>query len=166
MSEVRRERMFPDQLEAALAASPVIYFVYGLCEPYGPQNPVGLDALKAHAICVKAAQTYGGIVAPPHYWHIHEVSLYASWAAEWVGEARPWLTAVPPWIHLKNVCYPLRAADALGFQARIWLCGERRLFAAPFHRSHAAICGWLHGSRTAIHRQRRTDRGLQLHRCV
>jgi creatinine amidohydrolase len=124
MSEVRWERMFPDQLEAALAACPVVYFAYGLCEPHGPHNAVGLDALKAHAVCVKAAQTHGGIVAPPDYWHIHEIGTYASWAAQWVGEARPWLTAVPPWVHFKNICYHLRAADALGFQAAILLTGH------------------------------------------
>jgi len=124
MSEVRWERMFPDQLEAAITACPVIYFAYGLCEPHGPQNALGLDALKAHAVCCRAAEAYGGIVAPPDYWHIHEVGLYASWAAEWAGEARPWLTAVPPWVHFKNVCYHLRAADALGFQAAILLTGH------------------------------------------
>ena len=124
MSEVRWERMFPDQLEAAFAACPLVYFPYGLCEPHGPQNTLGLDALKAHALCCRAAQSHGGIVAPPDYWHIHEVGLYASWAARWVGEARPWLTAVPPWIHFKNVCYQLRAADALGFHAAVLLTGH------------------------------------------
>jgi creatinine amidohydrolase len=124
MPEVRWERMFPDQLEAAIAACPVVYFAYGLCEPHGPQNTLGLDALKAHAICCRAAQMHGGIVAPPDYWHIHEIGLYAAWAAEWVGEARPWLTAVPPWVHFKNVCYHLRAADALGFHAAILLTGH------------------------------------------
>lgn len=124
MREVRWERMFPDQLEAAIEACPVVYFAYGLCEPHGPQNAVGLDALKAHAICCRAAQDHGGIVAPPDYWHIHEVGLYAAWAAESVGEVRPWLTAVPPWIHFKNICYHLRAADALGFQAAILVTGH------------------------------------------
>jgi creatinine amidohydrolase len=124
MREVRWERMFPDELEAALAACPVAYFAYGLCEPHGPQNAVGLDALKAHAISVRAAQAHGGIVAPPDYWHIHEIGLYASWAAEWAGGARPWLTTVPPWVHFKNICYHLRAADALGFEAAILLTGH------------------------------------------
>ena len=54
--EVRWERMFPDQLEAAFAETPVVYFPYGLCEPHGPQNALGLDALKAHAICCRAAR--------------------------------------------------------------------------------------------------------------
>ena len=124
MREVRWERMFPDELETAIAACPVVYFAYGLCEPHGPQNALGLDALKAHAVCCAAARAHGGIVAPPDYWHIHEVGLYAGWAAEWVGEARSWLTAVPPWVHFKNVCYHLRAADALGFHAAILLTGH------------------------------------------
>ena len=124
MREVRWERMFPDELESAIADCPVVYFAYGLCEPHGPQNAVGLDALKAHAICCRAAREHGGIVAPPDYWHIHEVGLYAAWAAEWAGEVRPWLTAVPPWIHFKNICYHMRAADALGFQAALLVTGH------------------------------------------
>ena len=124
MREVRWERMFPDELESAWADFPVAYFSYGLCEPHGPQNAVGLDALKAHALCCRTASEYGGIVAPPDYWHIHEIGLYASWGAEWIGEARPWLTAVPPWIHFKNICYHLRAADALEFHASILLTGH------------------------------------------
>lgn len=67
----------------------------------GPQNAVGLDALKAHGICCRAAREHGGIVAPPDYWHVHEIGLYASsWAEENVGQARSWLTAMPPWMHL------------------------------------------------------------------
>ncbi|MCB0095941.1 MAG: creatininase family protein [Caldilineaceae bacterium] len=123
-TEVRWERMFPDQLEMALAACPLVYLPYGLCEPHGPQNAVGLDALKAHAICCAAAQTHGGIVAPPDYWHIHEIGLYASWAAERVGEVRSWLSAMPPWQHFKNVCYHMRAVDALGFHAAILVTGH------------------------------------------
>lgn len=125
MREVRWERMFPDQLEAAFAERPLLYFTYGLCEPHGPQNAVGLDALKAHAIACRAAQAYGGIVAPPDYWHIHELGGYAVWAEQAVGEVeRTWLTAVPPWIHFKNICYQIRAADALGFHAAILLTGH------------------------------------------
>ena len=124
MREVRWERMFPDELEAAFEARPVVYFPYGLCEPHGPHNAVGLDALKAHGICCEAARADGGIVAPPDYWHIHEIGLYASWAAEMAGEARPWLTAMPPWMHFKNICYHMRAADALGFHAAILVTGH------------------------------------------
>lgn len=123
--EVRWERMFPDELEAAFAACPVVYFAYGLCEPHGPQCTLGLDALKAHALACCAAKAHGGIVAPPDYWHIHETTTYATWAAKNVGEPpRTWLTCVPPWQHFKNVCYHVRTADALGFEAAIFLTGH------------------------------------------
>ena len=54
MTEVRWERMFPDQLEAAFKACPLVWYTYGLCEPHGPHNTVGLDSLKAHAIACRA----------------------------------------------------------------------------------------------------------------
>jgi creatinine amidohydrolase len=125
MREVRWERMFPDELEKAFAACPLVYFAYGLCEPHGPQNTVGLDALTAHAIACAAARAHGGIVAPPDYWHIHELGLYAAWAEHSVGQVeRSWLTCMPPWQHFKNVCYHVRMADTLGFRAAIFLTGH------------------------------------------
>ena len=124
MTKVQWERMFPDELEAAMKACPVIYFPYGLCEPHGPHCTLGLDALKAHGICCRAAREYGGIVAPPDYWHIHEIGLYGSWLSRTIGEARPWLTALPPWVHFKNVCYHIRAADCLDFHAAILVTGH------------------------------------------
>lgn len=125
MKEVRWERMFPDQLEAAFGECPLLYLTYGLCEPHGPHNAVGLDALKAHGIACRAAQRSGGIVAPPDYWHIHELSGFSVWAADSVGEVeRSWLSAVPPWIHFKNVCYHIRAAEALGFHAILLITGH------------------------------------------
>ena len=122
--EVRWERMFPHELEAAFEECPIVYFCYGLCEPHGPQNAVGLDALKAHAIACRTAREHGGIVAPPDYWHIHEHGGYALWANRTVGEIRPWLTAMPAWMHFKNICYHVRAADAMGFHAAILLTGH------------------------------------------
>lgn len=122
--EVRWERLRPDQLEAAFAACPAVWLAYGLCEPHGPACAVGLDGLKAHGLAVRAARRHGGIVAPPDYWHVHELGGYALWAEREVGEARPWLTAVPPWVHFKNVCYHLRAAEALGLRAAVLLTGH------------------------------------------
>lgn len=123
-NEVRWERMFPDELEAAFENCPAVYFTYGLCEPHGPQNTVGLDALKAHGIACRAAQEHGGIVAPPDYWHIHETGTYANWAQQNVGEVRSWMTAMPAWQHFKNICYHVRASDALEFHAAIFLTGH------------------------------------------
>ncbi|HUW32030.1 MAG TPA: creatininase family protein [Planctomycetota bacterium] len=125
MREVRWERMFPDELERAFAECPLVYFAYGLCEPHGPQNAIGLDALKAHAIACEAARAFGGIVAPPDFWHVHELGGYAIWGREWIGDVpRKWLTALPPWQHFKNVCYQVRAADAIGFHAAILITGH------------------------------------------
>src|SRR5437764_940723 len=107
--EVRWERMFPDELERAFADCPALYLTYGLCEPHGPHNALGLDALKAHAIACRAASVHGGIVAPPDYWHIHELGGYAAWAQQTIGSIeRTWLTCVPPWVHFRNVCYQIR----------------------------------------------------------
>jgi creatinine amidohydrolase len=125
MVEVLWERMFPDQLEARFVDCPVLYLPYGMCEPHGPANTLGLDGLKASAICREAARTGGGIVAPTEWWHVHEVGLYAAWGQREIGEVqRRWLTAVPPWVHFKNVCYHIRAADQIGFKAVILLTGH------------------------------------------
>jgi creatinine amidohydrolase len=117
--------MFPDQLEHTFQECPLVYFSYGLCEPHGPHNALGLDELKAHGIAVQAARQHGGIVAPPDYWHIHEIGGYAIWSDAAVGRPpRSWLTAMPPWQHFKNICYHIRAVDALGFHAAILLTGH------------------------------------------
>ncbi len=123
--EVRWERMFIDELEAAFASCPLVYFPYGLCEPHGPQNAVGLDALKAHGLACAAARTGGGIVAPAHYWHIHELASCAGWGYQEIGEVeRKWLTSIPPWHYLKSILYHIRAADALGFHGAILISGH------------------------------------------
>ncbi len=117
--------MFPDQLERRFAACPVVYFPYGLCEPHGPHDALGLDALKAHGVCCAAARAHGGIVAPPEYWHCHELGIYASWLHNNVGQVeRSWLTAVPPWMHFKHLCYHVRAADVLGFHVAVFVTGH------------------------------------------
>lgn len=123
--EVRWERMFPDELEAAFHEWPVVYFPYGLCEPHGPHCALGLDALKVHEIACRAAHEHGGIVAPLDFWHIHEIGGYAAWAHEVVGEVeRSWMTAVSPIQHFRNVLYHIRQADAIGFKAAIFLTGH------------------------------------------
>ncbi len=140
MREVQWEQMFPDELEKAFQDCPVVYLTYGLCEPHGPQNALGLDAIKAHEIACLAARKHGGIVAPPDYWHIHEIGGYAIWADAEVGRPpRTWLTAVPPWQHFKNVCYHIRAVDALGFHAAVLLTGHY----GPNYEDLQALVGLL-----------------------
>src|SRR5215217_9454801 len=66
--EVRFEEMFPWEIAAAMAEAPLCYLPLGTLEWHGEHAAVGLDALKAHAICVRAAQRSGGLVVPPLYW--------------------------------------------------------------------------------------------------
>lgn len=123
-NEVRWERMFPDELEAACDRYPVVYLPYGLCEPHGPHNALGMDALRAHSECRIAAGIYGGIVAPPFYWNIHEIGGYGSWAEDKIGNERPWLTAYPPWMFFKSLLYHIRTMDMLELKGAILFSGH------------------------------------------
>jgi creatinine amidohydrolase len=65
---VRFEEMFPWEISAAMAVAPLCYLPLGTLEWHGEHAAVGLDALKAHAVCVRAAERSGGLVVPPLYW--------------------------------------------------------------------------------------------------
>lgn len=140
MPEVRWAHMYPDQLEAAFAARPLLWLPQGLCEPHGPHCTLGLDALKADAIAIRAAQAHGGIVAPVDSWHVHEIGGYADWAHLNAGSvSRSWLTALPPWHHYKTVCYQVRQAEQLGFHAAIFLTGHY----GPNWQDLKTLLSWL-----------------------
>ncbi len=66
--KVRFEEMFPWEISAAMAEAPLCYLPLGTLEWHGEHAAVGLDALKAHAVCVLAAGRSGGLVVPPIYW--------------------------------------------------------------------------------------------------
>jgi creatinine amidohydrolase len=66
--KVQFEEMFPWEFAQAMAEAPICYLPLGVLEWHGEHNAVGLDTLKAHAICVCAAQQSGGVVVPPLYW--------------------------------------------------------------------------------------------------
>ena len=68
MRKVQFEEMFPWELAQALAEAPIGYLPLGTLEWHGEHNAVGLDALKAHTLCVEAAWLSGGVVVPPLYW--------------------------------------------------------------------------------------------------
>ncbi len=67
-TKVQFEEMFPWEFAQAIARFPVCYIPLGVIEWHGEHNAVGLDALKAHAECILAAQKSGGVVFPPLYW--------------------------------------------------------------------------------------------------
>ncbi|MCX7003376.1 MAG: creatininase family protein [bacterium] len=64
-NEVRLEWLRPRAIEAAQAACPTLLQPLGTIEWHGLHNVVGLDAVKAHLLCIAAAQRGGGLVAPP-----------------------------------------------------------------------------------------------------
>lgn len=66
---VQMQFMRPGQLEAAGRKFPVVYVPFGLIEWHGRHLPLGNDAIKAHAILVKCAEKFGGVVYPPVYFH-------------------------------------------------------------------------------------------------
>ncbi len=63
----RYEWMRPHEVEQVLQTTPIAYLPWGALEWHGVHNCIGLDALKAHAICVDAAHRTGGVVFPPVY---------------------------------------------------------------------------------------------------
>lgn len=69
---VQFQEMFPADFAHALAAAPIAYLPLGVLEWHGEHNAIGLDALKAHAVCLRAAEISGGIVVPPLYWATDE----------------------------------------------------------------------------------------------
>jgi creatinine amidohydrolase len=58
------ERLAPSEIEARLAAAPILYLPCAPLEWHGPHLPVGLDGLVAHGACVRAAAKTGGLVMP------------------------------------------------------------------------------------------------------
>ena len=155
----RWEEMFPDELQAVRETFPVCYLPYGICEPHGPQNAIGLDALKAHALCVRAAEAHGGVVAPPVFWHVAEKSALNRRFMENVNVAYEdsFLTCIPTPLFLKTFLYQLRAVTQRGFRAVIAVTGhyggveeDMRDVAAAFHK-HCPVPHWVIADWQCIH---------------
>lgn len=62
------ERLRPHQIEAALAEQSLIWLPLGTIEWHCHHLPVGLDALTAHGLCLRAADVAGGLVWPALYY--------------------------------------------------------------------------------------------------
>lgn len=120
--KVRWEEMFPDELVEAIARRPVCYAAYGLAEPHGAYNAIGLDWLKAQALVEMAAREHGGVVAPPCAWHIHERQIFPWFEDE--GVARPLSSSIPADLFLQMVLHQVRVIDARGFRAGILVTGH------------------------------------------
>jgi creatinine amidohydrolase len=65
--EVRLEFLRPKEIDEAQKACATIFQPLGTIEWHGVHNVVGVDAVKAHALCLRAAQKGGGVVSPALY---------------------------------------------------------------------------------------------------
>lgn len=64
---VAYELLRPEEIKKLRKKCPIAYIPAGSLEWHSFQNPLGCDALKAHAVCCEAALKHGGIVLPPVY---------------------------------------------------------------------------------------------------
>lgn len=120
--KVNWEEMFPDELLKAIEEGPVCYCAYGLAEPHGTYNALGLDWLKAQALVERAARQYGGIVAPPCAWHMQDNPSFP-WL-ESIGVKQSLCSSIPPDLFYRLAMYQIRAIDARGFQVGILITGH------------------------------------------
>lgn len=115
--EVRLEFLRPKELEEAQAACPTIFQPLGTIEWHGVHNVVGVDALKAHALCIRAAQKGGGLVAPALYGGVGGVNQPHTFVMD--PENSVFSKLLRPW--LEQLCRQM-ARD--GFRAIIILTGH------------------------------------------
>jgi len=120
--KLRWEEMLPDELLAAIERCPACYFAYGLSEPHGAYSALGLDWLKAQALCERAAREHDGVVAPPCVWHVQERPKFDWFGVR--GVTQNLCSSIPEDLFLRLVLHQIRAADARGFHAAILVSGH------------------------------------------
>jgi len=115
--EVRLERLRPREIDQALQDCPVLFQPLGTIEWHGLHNIVGLDAIKAHHLCVRAAQRAGGLVAPALFGGVGGLDQPHTFVMEPENDVHSVL--VRGWV--EKLC---REAVRQGFRAVILLTGH------------------------------------------
>ena len=139
-NKVRYEEMLPHEVVAARQAKAVAYLPIGTIEWHGEHNALGLDTLKAHALCVRAAETAGGLVLPPLWWGEHREIQLMEADSSWAGEIAAGMELPPEnfaagymggktteeqaqfYSDLLYHCY--HQITSLGFEALFVMCGH------------------------------------------
>lgn len=118
VSGIQWELMLPHQFRNAIDKLPVCFLPLGTVEWHGEHNALGLDSLKAHALCVEAARKAGGgVVHPPVYGGMGGLDKPATIRIE---EANAWEnTLLRPWLERL-----LSEIHRIGFRAVIVLTGH------------------------------------------
>lgn len=118
--EVRMHHMRPGQLEQAMERCSTLFLPLGTIEWHGRHNCVGLDAVKAYRLCIRAAQQGGGVVAPPVYGGMGGLNEPFTFIQETDGnESNFRSTLVRPW--LERLC---EEAVRQGFRAILMITGH------------------------------------------
>lgn len=84
--KVRYELMRGMEAVEKIKEKPLGYLPLGCLERHGDHLPMGLDTIKAHGVCCLAAQTFGGIVFPPHHYagiHMMTPENIKKYTGEW-----------------------------------------------------------------------------------
>ncbi|MHC4705689.1 MAG: creatininase family protein [Planctomycetota bacterium] len=115
--EVRLEFLLPKQVVQAREGCPTIFQPLGTIEWHGVHSVVGVDSLKAHALCVRAAQKAGGVVCPTLYGGVGGVKQPHTFVMD--PESDVFSRLLRPW--LEQLCREM-ARD--GFRAIIILTGH------------------------------------------
>jgi len=115
--EVRLEFLRPREIDQAQADCPTIFQPLGTIEWHGVHNVVGLDAVKAHALCVRAAQRGGGLVSPALFGGVGGLSEPHTFIME--PENSVFSNLLRPW--LEQLCREMKRD---GFKAIIILTGH------------------------------------------
>ena len=93
--EVRIERMRPSQIVDARKRVDAAFLPLGAIEWHGVHNPVGVDALKAHAVCCAAARNLGGgAVFPPMVYGVPRDSFFMNKVSSMGDLSEPIATAL------------------------------------------------------------------------
>ena len=109
--ENRFERMRPGELEALMEERPLAWIPVGTLEWHGRHLPVGLDAIKAHELCIRAARIAGGAVLPADFFSRD-------------GMLFPWTFRYPPDILARSVFRTLWKLEDYGFRAMFIVTGH------------------------------------------
>ncbi len=115
--EVRLEFLRPKEIDQAQADCPTIFQPLGTIEWHGVHNVVGLDAVKAHALCVRAAQRGGGLVSPALFGGVGGLSEPHTFVME--PENSVFSNLLRPW--LEQLCREMKRDE---FKAIIILTGH------------------------------------------
>ena len=115
--EVRLEFLHPREIDEAQKACPTIFQPLGTIEWHGVHNVVGLDAVKAHELCVRAARQGGGVVSPALFGGVGGLSEPHTLIMD--PEDNVFSKVLRPW--LEQLCHEM-ARD--GFRAIIVLTGH------------------------------------------